>query len=314
MAYTQKFGRASMGGNGEPFIEKGLITPETDPVKPNGVVAYDTGDTFLDGVTNELEGVTLKTVKNTKPVKPRDTNREESIERRNQIKAGTGSMLDKSYDYDNAVINRTTSTVDKISNEGKPYTMTRNTFSNASGGQPVNVDNNSSAVYFGDRGKGAFFSSVEDREQVLNSRNYMNSAKSNKRQGNEMQNWGTFVTGGRDSGQPLRKYMQNNQTGSIAGQISGPGTSRYVGQTTHKLPNARTNEFVQDPHGYTPTLDGRSRKSSTILNMKPKEAMEFIKQDSLGTQDNRFSRGITKKAINFKNSMFPTDITSGKNK
>ena len=127
-----------------------------------------------------------------------------------------------------------------------------------------------------------------------------------------MQNWGTFVTGGRDSGEPLRTYIQNNQTGSIAGQISGPGTGGYVGQTTHDLPNARTNEFVQDPHGYTPTLDGRSVRTSSILGLKPWQAIEKIKQDSLDAQDKRYTRGIFKRALNFRNSMFPTDITSGK--
>lgn len=302
MAYTQKFGRPSLGGNGETFAEKGLITP-TDPVKPFKPVAGEFNE--------QLEEVDLGVVKKKQPVGP--SNRAESIERQKQIKAGTGMMLDKSYDYDNAVVNKATSTVTKVNNENEPYSMTRNTFSNASGGQPVNVDNTPSAVFIGPRDRGTFFSSAEGREQVQNSRNYLDGPLSNKRFGNEMQNWGTFVTGGRDSGQPIRKYIQNNQTGSIAGQISGPGTGRYVGHTTHTLPNASTNEFVQDPHGYTPTLDGRSRRSSTITNMKPQEAMEFIRQDSLSGQDNRFSRGIFKKALNFRNNMFPKDITSGKN-
>ena len=303
MAYTQKFGRPSLGRNGEPFAEKGLITP-TDPVKPFKPVAGEFNE--------QLDEITIK-ASGTKPVTG-PSNRAESIERQKQIKAGKGPLLanDKSYDYDNADINKTTSTVNKVNNEGEPYSMTRNTFSNPSGGRPVNVDNTSNQVFIGPRDKGTFFSSADDQQQVQNSRNYMNSPASSTRRGSEMQNWGTFVTGGRDSGEPVKKYIQNMQTGSIAGQISGPGTARYVGQTTHTLPNARTNEFMQDPHGYTPTLDGRSRRSSSILNMKPQEAMNFIKQDSLDKQENRFSRGIFRAAVKGRNSMFPTDITSGK--
>ena len=310
MAYTQKFGRPSLGTLGEPFVEKGLITP-TDP-KPNGVVASNSDKTFGSGVTNQLDTVVLGTVKNTKPVVTGLSNRAESIERQKQIKAGSGTMLDKSYDYDNAVINRKTSIVNKVNTSGEPYSMTRNTFSNASGGKPETVDNTQSAAFIGPRDKGVFFSNAEDQQQVQRSRNYANSDRANKRFGNEMQNWGTFVTGGRDSGEPLRTYIQNNQTGSIAGQISGPGTGGYVGQTTHNLPNARTNEFVQDPHGYTPTLDGRSVRTSSILGLKPWQAIEKIKQDSLDAQDKRYTRGIFKRALNFRNSMFPTDITSGK--
>ena len=312
MAYKQNFGRNNLTNLNIAALTSGGTDPETDP-KPNGVVASNTDKTFGSGVTNELDTVVLKPVKNTKPVAMGPSNREESIERQKQIKEGSGNMLDKSYDYDNAVINRETSIVNKVNTSGEPYSMTRNTFSNASGGKPETVDNTHSAVMIGPRDKGAWFSSTEDQQQVQRSRNYANSDRANKRLGDEMQNWGTFVTGGRDSGEPLRKYIQNNQTGSIAGQISGPGTARYVGQTTHTLPNARTNEFVQDPHGYTPTLDGRSRKISSILDMKPQEAMNYIKQDSLDKQDNRFSRGIFKSALNFRNSMFPKDITSGKN-
>ena len=311
MAYKQNAGRDDLTNLNISALTNGGTNPETDP-EPNGVVASNSDKTFGSGVTNELDTVTLNSVKNTKPVVTGPSNRAESIERQKQIKAGSGTMLDKSYDYDNAVINKTTSTVNKVNNEGEPYSMTRNTFSNASGGQPVNVDNTSSQVFIGPRDKGTFFSSADDQQQVQNSRNYMNSDYSSTRRGSEMQNFGTFVTGGRDSGEPVRKYMQNMQSGSIAGQISGPGTARYVGQTTHTLPNARTNEFVQDPHGYTPTLDGRSRKSSSILNMKPQEAMNYIKQDSLSAQDSRFSRGIFKAAVKSRNSMFTKDITSGK--
>ena len=310
MAYKQNFGRNNLTNANISALTNGGTDPETDP-KPNGVVAYDSDETFGSGVINELDTVTLGTVKNNKPVVMGPSNRAESIQRQKEIKAGTGMLLDKSYDYDNAVINKTTSIVDKVNTSGEPYSMTRNTFSNASGGQPVNVDNNQSAVYIGPRDKGVFFSNIEDRQQVQNSRNYANSDQANKRFGNEMQNWGTFVTGGRDSNEPLRKYIQNMETGSIGGQISGEGTGNYVGSTTRNLPNARTNEFVQDPHGYTPTLDGRSRKISSILNMKPQEAMDYIRQDSLGKQDNRFSRGIFKAALKDRNSMFPKNITSG---
>lgn len=308
MAYTQQFGR--------PKVESAAVNYLTDKDKkdpaPNGVVASNSDETFGSGVINELDTVTLNSVKNTKPVVTGPSNRAESIERQKQIKAGSGTMLDKSYDYDNAVINKTTSTVNKVNNEGEPYSMTRNTFSNASGGQPVNVDNTPSQVFIGPRDKGTFFSSADDQQQVQNSRNYMNSDYSSTRRGSEMQNFGTFVTGGRDSGEPVRKYMQNMQSGSIAGQISGPGTARYVGQTTHTLPNARTNEFAQDPNGYTPLLSGGTMRSSSITGMKPQEAMNYIKQDSLGKQENRFSRGIFKAAVKSRNSMFTKDITSGK--
>lgn len=312
MAYKQDFGRNNLTNANISALTNGGTDPETDP-EPNGVVASSDDLTFGSGVVNELPTVTLGTVKNSKPVVTGPSNRAESIERQKQIKAGSGTMLDKSYDYDNAAINKTTSTVTKVNNEGEPYSMTRNTFSNASGGQPVNVDNTPSQVFIGPRNKGTFFSSPEGQQQVQNSRNYLDGPLSNKRFGNEMQNWGTFVEGGRDSGKPLKKYIQNMQTGSIGGQISGEGTGYYVGSTTHNLPNARTNEFVQDPHGYTPTLDGRSRKISSILNMKPQEAMDYIRQDSLGKQDNRFSRGIFKAALKGRNSMFPKDITSGEN-
>jgi len=307
MAYKQNFGRNNLKNLNIASLTNGgtdpETDPETDPVKPFEPVAGEFNE--------QVETVDLGTVKKKKPVVTGPSNRAESIERQKQIKAGSGTMLDKSYDYDNAVINRETSIVNKVNTSGEPYSMTRNTFSNASGGQPEIVDNTQSAAFIGPRDRGVFFSNTEDQQQVQNSRNYMNSDRANKRFGNEMQNFGTFVTGGRDSNEPLRKYIQNNQTGSIAGQISGPGTARYVGQTTHNLPNARKNEFVQDPHGYTPTLDGRSMRSSSITDMKPQEAMEFIRQDSLSAQDNRFSRGIFKGALNFRNGMFPKDITTG---
>ena len=303
MAYKQNAGRNNLTNLNIAALTNGGTDLETDPVKPFKPVAGEFNE--------QLETVDLGVVKKKQPVGP--SNRAESIERQKQIKAGTGMLLDKSYDYDNAVINKTTSIVDKVNTSGEPYSMTRNTFSNVSGGQPVTVDNNQSAVYIGPRDKGVFFSSPENQQQVQNSRNYANSDQANIRSGNEMQNWGTFVTGGRGSNEPLKKYIQNNLTGSIAGQISGPGTTRQVGQSTHTLPNARTNEFVQDPHGYTQTLDGRSRKSSSILSMKPQEAMDLIRRDSLSAQNNRFSRGIFKRALNFRNSMFPKDITSGEN-
>lgn len=301
MAYTQQFGR--------PNVESAAVNYLTDkdkkdPVKPFKPVAGEFNE--------ELDGITI-TASGNKPVTG-PSNRAESIERQKQIKAGYGKLLSNDPSYnENPNITRTTSTVTKVNNENEPYSMTRNTFSNASGGQPVNVDNTPSAVFIGPRDKGTFFDSADGQQQVQNSRNYMNSPNSSTRNGSEMQNWGTFVEGGRDSGKPLKKYMQNMQTGSIAGQISGEGTGNYVGSTTHNLPNARTNEFVQDPNGYTPTLDGRSRRSSSITGMKPQQAMEFIQRDSLRAQDNRFSRGIFKAALKERNSMFPTNITSGRN-
>ena len=305
MAYKQNAGRDNLTNLNIAALTNGGTDPETDPVKPFEPVAGEFNE--------QIETVDLGIVKKKKAEEMGPSNRAESIERQKQIKAGKGPLLahDTSYNYDPADVNRVTSIVNKVNTNGEPYSLTRNTFSNASGGQSETVDNNQSAAFIGPRDKGVFFSNTEDQQQVQNSRNYLNSDRANKRFGNEMQNWATFVTGGRDSNEPLRKFIQNTQTGSIAGQIFGPGTSRYVGQTTHTLPNARTNEFVQDPHGYTPTLDGRSRRSSSILGMKPQEAMEYIRQDSLKAQDNRFTRGIFKNALNFRNSMFPKDITSG---
>jgi hypothetical protein len=103
MAYTQKFGRPSLGGNGEPFIEKGLITP-TDP-KPNGVVV-SSDKTFADGVTNELDTVML-TGTNTKKKVDRPKSLRDSI---------LDNTADDSYSMYNANTNRTTNQiVDPIS-------------------------------------------------------------------------------------------------------------------------------------------------------------------------------------------------------
>lgn len=105
MAYTQKFGRPSLGGNGEPFAEKGLITP-TDP-KPNEVVVSSDDLTFANGVRNELPAVTLGTVKNTK----KKVDRPKSL--RNSILDNTA---DDSYSMYNTSTNKATQTkVDPIS-------------------------------------------------------------------------------------------------------------------------------------------------------------------------------------------------------
>ena len=301
MAYTQQFGR--------PNVESAAVNYLTDkdkkdPVKPFKPVAGEFNE--------ELDGITI-TASGNKPVTG-PSNRAESIERQKQIKAGYGKLLSNDPSYnENPNITRTTSTVTKVNNENEPYSMTRNTFSNASGGQPVNVDNTPSAVFIGPRDKGTFFDSADGQQQVQNSRNYMNSPNSSTRRGSEMQNWGTYVTGGRNSGEPLRGYIQNMQSGSIGGQIFGEGTGRYVGQTTNTLPNLGRNEFAQDPNGYTPLLSGGKMRSSSILGMKPQDAMNYIAQDSLGKQENRFSRGIFKAALKERNSMFPTNITSGRN-
>lgn len=103
MAYTQKFGRPSLGGNGEPFVDKGLITP-TDP-KPNGVVV-SSDETFGSGVTNELPTVTI-TGTNTKKKVDRPKSLRDSI---------LDNTADDSYSMYNANTNRTTNQiVDPIS-------------------------------------------------------------------------------------------------------------------------------------------------------------------------------------------------------
>ena len=81
-------------------------------------------------------------------------------------------------------------------------------------------------------------------------------------------------------------------------------------------------KFKQDEFGNTTILDKRAGSPTEndyvsedqfkeFRFTEPKEAMEYIKQDSLSGQDARFSRGIFKKALNFRNGMFPKNITSG---
>ena len=61
MAYTQQFGR--------PKVESAAVNYLTDKDKkdpaPNGVVASNSDETFGSGVINELDTVTLNSVKNT---------------------------------------------------------------------------------------------------------------------------------------------------------------------------------------------------------------------------------------------------------
>mgnify|MGYP003118951725 CR=1 FL=1 len=301
MAYKQNFGRDNLTNLNIATLTNGGTDPETDPVKPFEPV---------DGEFNEtLPEITI-TGKGNKPVTG-PSNRAESIERQKQIKAGYGNMLDISYDSDNAVINQTTSTVEKIGTDGQPYSMTRNSFVSPQGGTATNVDTTPSQAFIGPQAAGKFFNSNEDRAIVQNSTNYMNSPAGQKRRGSEMQNFGTFVEGGKDSGKPLKTYMQNLNTGSIVGQLSGEGTMSYLGQGQNKIAKNRIGEF-SNKYGYTKLLDGHSRSNQTLLNLKPAEAQAFIREDSLLKQRNRFTNLAHDAAVNHRNSMFrKPDLTSG---
>lgn len=102
MAYKQDFGRDNLTN---PNIAA-LTNGGTDP-KPNGVVASSDDLTFGGGVTNELEGVTLKTVKNTKPKVNQPLSLRDSI---------LNNTADDSYSMYNAHTNKTTNQiVDPIS-------------------------------------------------------------------------------------------------------------------------------------------------------------------------------------------------------
>ena len=302
MAYTQKFGRPSLGGNGETFAEKGLITP-TDPVKPFKPVAGEFNE--------ELDEITITASGNKPATEP--SNRQLSAERRKQIKAGKGPLLKKDESYnENPNITQTTSMVDKVGADGETYPMTQNTFTNPLGGQSTNVYNTPSAAFIGENTTGLFFDSNAHRTQAQNSTNYMNSPEGQKRRGSEMQNFGTEVWGGKDSGEPLTKWMVNNQTGSIVGQLSGEGTTRYLSQSRNQVPSNRIGEF-KNPNSYTQLLDGHKMSNQTLLNLKPEEAMAYIRQDSLGKQQNRFTNQAKDEGILFRNNMFKKpDLTSGK--
>ena len=136
MAYTQKFGRPSLGGNGEPFVDKGLITP-TDP-KPNGVVV-SSDETFGGGVTNELPTVTI-TGTNTKKKVDRPKSLRDSI---------LDNTADDSYSMYNADTNRTTNQiVDPISGTNFEQTtysnpQTNYTASTISGNKSVTTSSSS---------------------------------------------------------------------------------------------------------------------------------------------------------------------------
>jgi hypothetical protein len=303
MAYKQNFGRPSEGRNGEPFAKKGLITPTIVNSASSDNTLIGTGNT---PVVNELEPVMLGTVKKTKPL----SNREESIQRQKQTKAGKGNLLNRDPSYSpNQNITRTTSTINRETTDGRPYSLSRNTFTNVGGGESYNVDNNSNEAFIDGRSSG-FFSNKDAQNQATKSENFVNSEKFNVRQGGEMQNFGTFVMGGRDSGQPISTFMQNLKTGSIVGQLSGEGVGRTLGETTPSA-NRSTNEFAKHDNTNTQLLDGSERRTSFFKNMTPEQGIQFIKNDSLSGQSGRFGKQAFKGAIKFKNQMFNKDITDG---
>ena len=303
MAYKQNFGRPSEGRNGEPFAKKGLITPTIVNSASSDNTLIGTGNT---PVVNELEPVMLGTVKKTKPL----SNREESIQRQKQTKAGKGNLLNRDPSYSpNQNITRTTSTINRETTDGRPYSLSRNTFTNVGGGESYNVDNNSNEAFIDGRSSG-FFSNKDAQNQATKSENFVNSEKFNVRQGGEMQNFGTFVMGGRDSGQPISTFMQNLKTGSIVGQLSGEGVGRTLGGTTPSA-NRSTNEFAKHDNTNTQLLDGSERRTSFFKNMTPEQGIQFIKNDSLSGQSGRFGKQAFKGAIKFKNQMFNKDITDG---
>jgi len=108
MAYKQNFGRDNLTNLNVAALTNGGTDP-TDPTdpKPNGVVASSDDLTFGGGVTNELEGVTLGTVKNTKPKVNRPKTLRDSI---------LDNTADDSYTMYNADTKKTTKQkVDPIS-------------------------------------------------------------------------------------------------------------------------------------------------------------------------------------------------------
>jgi hypothetical protein len=316
MAYTQKFGRPSLGGNGEPFIEKGLITP-TDP-KPNGVVASSDDLTFGGGVRNELPTVTLGTVKSTKPVAKKPSNREKSETLRKQIIAGTGDLLDASYLPNNPNIKQTTANVTKNTASGKPYTVTQDTFQNTKGGTPTVVESTPSNISLGGL-KTQYYSSPEAQTQVANSINRQNTSPTipgtSTASGRGRQNYMTRVTGGGDTGLPLVKEAQNVLTGDILGRISSTGPSSNGGFRA-----AQTGFYAGNrTSSNTPQLDGDKRYINVTRNMSPKDLQSFVKQDSLSALNSRRSTAAFVKGMNFKNQTFMSNsnnsgynVTSGK--
>jgi len=315
MAYTQKFARPSLGRNGEPFIEKGLITP-TDP-KPNGVVASSDDMTFGSGVRNELPAVTLGTVKNTKPV-TEPSNREKSEMLRKQIIAGTGDLLDASYLPNNPNIKQTTANVTKNTANGKSYTVTQDTFQNTKGGTPTVVESTPSNISLAGL-KTQYYSSPEAQTQVANSINRQNTSPTipgtSTASSRGRQNYMTRVTGGGDTGLPLVKEAQNVLTGDILGQISSTGRPSNGGFRA-----AQTGFYAGNrASSNTPQLDGNKRYINVTRNMSPKELQSFVKQDSLSALDSRRSTAAFVKGMNFKNQTFMSNsnnsgynVTSGK--
>ena len=309
MAYTQKFGRPSLGRNGEPFVEKGLITP-TDPVKPFKPVAGEFNE--------QVETVDLGTVKKKKPVVMGPSNRERSETLRKQIIKGTGDLLDASYLPNNPNITQTTADVTKNNADGKPYTVTENTFQNTKGGQPTVVASTPSNISLG-RLDSQYYSSPKAQTQVANSINRQNTTPTipgtSTASGRGRQNYMTRVTGGGDSGLPLVKEAQNVLTGDILGQISSTGRPLRGG-----FRSAATGFYAGNrTSSNTPQLDGDQRYINVTRNMSPKDLKNFVKQDSLSALDSRRGTAAFVKGMNFKNQTFMSNsnnsgsnVTSGK--
>lgn len=316
MAYTQKFGRPSLGGNGEPFVEKGLITP-TDP-EPNGVVASNSDKTFGSGVTNELDTVDLGTVKNTKPAATKLSNDERSYMLRKQIIAGKGNLLGDDYKPDNPNVKRTTATVTKNSTDGKTYDVIEDTFQNTKGGKPTVVTQGNGNISI-DNMKPQYYSNSEARTQVANSVNRQNTNPmipgTSTASGRGRQNYMTRVTGGGDTGKPLVKEAQNVLTGDILGEISNSGRST----TTNSSRNAATGFYSGNANrtsSNTPQLDGTQRYINVTRNMSARDLQNFVAQDSLSALASRRTTSGYVAGKKFKNETFMNNsgfnITSGK--
>ena len=316
MAYTQKFGRPSLGTLGEPFVEKGLITP-TDP-KPNGVVASNSDKTFGSGVTNELDTVDLGTVKNTKPAATKLSNDERSYMLRKQIIAGKGDLLGDDYKLDNPNVKRTTATVTKNSTDGKTYDVIEDTFQNTKGGKPTVVTQGNGNISI-DNMEPQYYSNSEARTQVANSVNRQNTNPmipgTSTATGSGRQNYMTRVTGGGDTGRPLVKEAQNVLTGDILGEISNSGRST----TTNSSRSAATGFYSGNANRTstnTPQLDGTQRYINVTRRMSPEDLQNFVKRDSLSALASRRTTSAYVAGKKFKNRTFMNNsgfnITSGK--
>ena len=314
MAYKQNFGRDNLTNPNIAALTNGGTDPKTDP-KPNGVVASSDDLTFGDGVTNQLEGVTLKTVKNTKPAATKPSNEERSNMLRRQIIAGKGNLLDESYLPANPNVTQTTATVTKNNADGKPFDVTETTFQNTKGGKPTVITSTSSNIAL-DNMNPQYYSSSEHRGQVARSINNQNTKPmipgTSTATGRGRQNYMTRVTGGGDSGMPLVKEAQNVLTGDILGEISNSEnptstiSGRHAATGFYKGGTGNSN---------TPQLDGTERYINVTRNMGPKDLQNFVKQDSLSSLGSRRTTSAYVAGKKFKNKTFMQnagfDITSG---